>query len=162
MSWQRAYDDKGNPHGVRASIRDCTERVMAEQTLNSIVWHVPGMLYRCRNDENWTMDYVSPGCMEVTGRRREEFLNNSRLAYGQLIAAQDRGRVQKTVQNALAKREGFEIEYSISTPDGRSKMVWECGRGIFDEGGNLMHIEGFITDLKKNNAKSRPQGPPGQ
>ena len=38
-----------------------TQNGKFDQTLNSIIRNLPGMGYRCLNDENWTMEFKSAG-----------------------------------------------------------------------------------------------------
>ncbi|MEI9962320.1 MAG: PAS domain-containing protein [Limisphaerales bacterium] len=51
------------------------------------------------------------------------------------------------MQAALQERRQFELTYRIRTADGAEKWVWERGRGIFSDKGDLFALEGFITDV---------------
>ncbi len=41
----------------------------------------------------------------------------------------------------------FQDEYIIVTKDGETRWVWERGQGVFSEAGQLLFLEGFITDI---------------
>ncbi|MDD4614547.1 MAG: ATP-binding protein, partial [Caldisericia bacterium] len=41
----------------------------------------------------------------------------------------------------------FQDEYPITTKAGMQKWVWEKGRAIYDLEGNVVYLEGFITDI---------------
>mgnify|MGYP006204093727 CR=1 FL=1 len=96
----------------RAELRE-TERMLA-----TLIGNLPGMVYRCRNDERWTLELVSEGCVELTGYSPQELLFNSRVSYEQVIHASDRGWVRAQVQSALAAHRRFAIEYRIVCRDG--------------------------------------------
>ncbi|HQJ09793.1 MAG TPA: histidine kinase, partial [Deltaproteobacteria bacterium] len=59
----------------------------------------------------------------------------------------DREFVWGSVQRSLKARERFQIMYRIVTPKGRVKWVWEKGMGIFSPEGELIALEGFISDI---------------
>lgn len=40
-----------------------------ERRLNTLLNHLPGMAYRCLNDNDWTMQLVSKGAEALTGYR---------------------------------------------------------------------------------------------
>jgi PAS domain S-box-containing protein len=109
--------------------------------------NLPGMVYRCCNDKDWTMEFVSEGCLELTGYSPSDLMGNKTLPYAQVIHPQDRDRVWLTVQAALQAGVPFEMVYRIVTLDGEEKWVWEQGRGTLSPSGESLGIEGFITDI---------------
>jgi len=115
--------------------------------LEHLISSLPGMIYRCRYDRHWTMEYIAGACREITGYEPEDLINNRRLAYNDLIFPEHREFVWKRWQEAVRQKETFEDEYKIRTADGKIKWVWERGSGVYDETGNLLYLEGFITDI---------------
>ena len=47
--------------------------------------NLPGMAYRCRNDPQWSMEFVSDGCSQLTGYPASVLLENRGVAYGDII-----------------------------------------------------------------------------
>ncbi|HAG85721.1 MAG TPA: hypothetical protein DCL61_32430, partial [Cyanobacteria bacterium UBA12227] len=86
-------------------------------------------------------------CCDLTGYQPEDLINNSNVSYQKLILLEDRELVQGEVQAAIAERQPFRIVYRIITATGEQKWVWEQGRGVFSPDGELLTIEGFITDI---------------
>lgn len=139
---------------LQAIVRDVTERKKSERIisdqrreLSTLMSNLPGMAYRCRNNINWTMQFVSEGCFELTGFRPEELIEDKVISYANLIHKEDRLLVNDDVQKALEKKESFTLLYRIITANNEVKWVWEKGRGIYDESGKLICLEGFITDI---------------
>ena len=141
---------------ILAIVRDITERKQAEEalkesrrTLATLMSNLPGMVYRCRNDRDWTMEFVSDGCQALTGYEPSALLQNRRVAYARLIHPGDREAVWETIQEALREKQPFRMEYRIETAAGQEKWVWEQGRGVFSfsPAGELLALEGFITDI---------------
>lgn len=148
------YDETGELVAIEGIARDVTERVLLEQELResrrqleTLLSNLPGMAYRCRNDRDWTMLFVSEGCRELTGYSPEEILENKGVSYGDVIHEDDRDYVWDEVQRALGSEEPFKMTYRIRTAGGETKWVWEQGRGVYDDQGNLLYLEGFITDI---------------
>lgn len=148
-------DAKGR---VRTSmlIRDITERQQLQAALteslrerDTLLSNLPGMAYRCRNDRNWTMEVVSNGCLALTGYAAADLVGNTRIAYGQLIHADDQEGVWNTIQDALQAHSPYQITYRIQAADGALRWVWEQGQGVFAASGQLLALEGFITDVTK-------------
>lgn len=119
----------------------------SRRRLALLMANLPGMAYRCRNDENWTMDFVSEGCIDLTGYPREDLELSRRLSYADLIHPEDRPMVDKAVQTAIQQGESFTIEYRIINAAGEERWVWERGRAVGTGPDGLAELEGFITDI---------------
>jgi PAS domain S-box-containing protein len=117
------------------------------RTLSTLLTNLPGMVYRCRYDADWSMDFVSPSCLALTGYTDEAFKSQA-VSFGkQVILPEDLEKVQQTVDGALRERRPFQLSYRIRNADGSVKWVWEQGCGIFDEEGELQALEGYIIDV---------------
>ena len=142
--------------GTIALYRDITERKKMEkelrenqQTLLTLMNNLPGMSYRCRNDRDWTMEFVSEGCLDLTGYKPEEIINNKVISFGQLIHKDDQNYVWDEVEASLKEKKRYKLVYRIKTAEGKEKWVWEQAQGVFTADGKLLYIEGFITDITK-------------
>ena len=147
-------DQSGQPIGMIGCSRDLTSRRQAEDAqreserrLSTLMGNLPGMAYRCRNDEDWTMEFVSEGCLELTGYEAEDLIGNAHISYAEVIHPQDRATVWDMVQEGVERHELFQLIYRIQTRSGQRRWVWEQGRGVYDENGTLLALEGFITDV---------------
>ncbi len=148
------YDHTGRLKYYEGSLIDISQRKKAEQELqeqqrsiSTLLRNLPGMAYRCINDADWTTDFVSEGCLQLTGYRPEDLTNNKKIAYKQLIHIQDRERVWAEVQEAVAHGQPFQLEYRITTANGQEKWVWEQGQSIGTDSHGRAILEGFITDI---------------
>jgi len=118
-----------------------------ERMLTTLMSNLDGMVYRCRNDAHWTMEFVSEGCYYLTGYSREELLLNSKISYEQIEHPDDRTHVRDEISTALAENRRFFVEYRIQTRGGEIKWVSERGVGIYDDDGKVVALEGFIEDV---------------
>ncbi len=121
----------------------------SQRKLFTLMSNLPGMAYRCANDERWTMEFVSDGCMALTGYHPAELVANRTVAYEDIIDASDREKGRRLVEEAIAGRRSFELTYRIRTAGGVSKWVWERGIGVFSPKGELLALEGFIADISE-------------
>ena len=106
---------------------------------------LPGMAYRCQNNRDWTMEYVSSGARALTGYTPGE-LTSSSPAWDQVIHPEDRDRVWDEVQRCVRDRRDYTLLYRVRRRDGRTRWVHEVGRGVFDTDQRLLALEGYIED----------------
>jgi len=113
----------------------------------ALLANLDGMVYRCRDDADWTMEFVSEGCARLTGYAPEDLLLNGRISYEELTHPEDRERIRDTIHAAVEQGRRFHVEYRIRHADGRVRFVWEHGVGIRDERGVVIAIEGIVEDI---------------
>jgi PAS domain S-box-containing protein len=118
-----------------------------ERALSTLLSNLPGMVYRCRNDKDWTMKFISSGCYKLTGYPEQDLIDNKRVSFNDLVAKEYQEPLWQKWQDILAKREPFEAEYPIIMASGETRWVWERGQGIFSETGELLFLEGYIQDI---------------
>jgi diguanylate cyclase (GGDEF)-like protein/PAS domain S-box-containing protein len=124
-----------------------SDRQEVKLSLDTLLRSLPGMVYRCRNDPSWTMEFVSAHAEDVTGYRPEELLGAQRARYAELIHPDDREYVYREVQAAIQAGRTFQLVYRITTAHGEEKWVSEYGNAVYDGSGELPALEGFIIDI---------------
>lgn len=124
----------------------------SEALLKIMLENLPGMVYRCRNNREYTAEFITDYCRTLTGYSPEDFMHGGTISYGKLIGKEYRDYVWNEIQKALENREPFRLTYQITTASKEKKWVKEQGRGIFDQNGQLLALERFIEDItdKKN------------
>ncbi len=139
---------------VMVSFIDITERKLAEEALKenedrwrSLVTKFPGMVYQCKNDKEWTMNYLNEECFNLTGYKVEEIIGNKLVSYNNLIHPDDQELVKESVLDGISQNKNFEITYRIINRLGEEKWVWENGSGNFSSTGELLFLEGIILDI---------------
>jgi len=109
--------------------------------------NLPGMAYRCKNDEDWTMTFVSAGCRPLTGYRPESLLNNRDMSFKDLINPEYRKTLRDLWAEVLREKTKFHAEYALTKSTGEVVWVFEQGQGVYDENGEVEALEGMIIDI---------------
>ncbi|HPJ43475.1 MAG TPA: PAS domain S-box protein [Spirochaetota bacterium] len=150
------YDDKGQITASDVVAYEITDRIRMENALKkseadfrSMLGNVPGMVYRCANDKDWTMKFISDGVFRLTGFYPHELLNNSGRAYADLIYPDDRSYVWGKLQDAIKCSGHWELEYRIVARDKNVKWVYERGQVVEGEPDYEKLLEGYITDITR-------------
>ncbi len=131
------------------SARKETERQLkeVERRQSVLLSHLPGMAYRCKHDRHWTMEFVSDGCLLLTGYAPESLLNNRDLSYNDVISPEYRDEIRNVWKTCLENRIPYQDEYEINTASGDRKWVMEIGQGIYDDDGGIDALEGIVLDI---------------
>ena len=147
-------DAYGAVAGMTGYYQDVTERTRAattlaarERTLATTLDNLPGIVYRCANDPQWTMESISAGSKELTGYAPEELLGNARIAFADLIPEPHREALWQDIQAAIERDEAWTIVYPLITAGGEQKWLWERGVAIRDASGRIEALEGLNVDV---------------
>ncbi len=149
-----SFDESGKPLRMIGTHKDITSRKKtdlalkeSQRKLATLMENLPGMAYRCYNDANWTMEFVSDGCYDLTGYQKEDIIFNHNISYANIIHPEDRQQVWDEVSVQLAGDKPFTLLYRIRTREGKIKWVWEKGCAVSVKNGDTRVIEGFIMDI---------------
>jgi diguanylate cyclase (GGDEF)-like protein/PAS domain S-box-containing protein len=129
------------------SSRKSTGDLNTTRLINTITSDLVGMIYRCSIDDLGTMEFVSEGCLKLTGYRPDELIFDNRISYGQITHPDDLERVNAAIHAALSEDNTYDTEYRIIRADGSIRWVSERGVGVFGANGERIAIEGFIQDI---------------
>ncbi|XFA74144.1 PAS domain S-box protein [Thermosynechococcaceae cyanobacterium Okahandja] len=135
---------------VITSIHDTKEQELrlreSEQRYRNLVEHLPAILYRCGNDEHWTMEYLSPNFSTLAGYPHTELIHNRIRSYNSITHPEDRDRVNRIIHQGLAQGQPFHVGYRILHADGSIRWVHEYGQGVYDATGQAIALEGILVD----------------
>jgi PAS domain S-box-containing protein len=133
---------------------DLTDRKLTEAALQesqrrlaALIDSLPGIVFASANDPEWSMQYVSEGCLSLTGYRSQELLGDGPLSYTKIVHPEDAPILKETIAAAIAQRQPYVVEYRIHTRSRQERWLWEKGSGVFDADGQVLSVEGFITDI---------------
>ncbi|MBE2217817.1 MAG: GAF domain-containing protein [Ignavibacteria bacterium] len=138
----------------------------SQRFLSTLISNLPGYVYRVNKEgEAWSIQYISDGVFDLSGYSPKELIRNKVLYYSMMVNEFDKSQAKVIISSALAAKKPYQINYRICTAEGKLKWVWEQGRGVYSEKGELIATEGFVTDitekklfeeeiLKKNNELS--------
>lgn len=139
---------------ILAVVRDVSERKKlidsikeSERSKSVLLANLPGMVYRCKYDPEWTMLFVSDQCYTLTGYRKEDLIKNKTVSFNNLILPKYQKHLWDTWSFAVKNHTTVQVEYEIETATHEFKWVWEQGLPIYDRDGNIEALEGFIIDI---------------
>ena len=115
--------------------------------LPNLMHNLPGMAYRCKNDTEWSMLFISEGCADLTGYRAADLLDNASLSYNDLILAEDRPLVRSAIDAAVQIHKQYQFEYRIVCKNGEIKWVLEKGNAVYDRKHDVAFLDGFVMDV---------------
>ena len=118
-----------------------------EERFSSLVSNIPGIVYRCANDPDWTMMYISDEISTISDHPASDFINNAVLSFASIIHPDDCGLVERVIQEGVREKSRYLVEYRIRRRDGGFRWVSERGQGVFAPDGNLLWLDGVIVDI---------------
>lgn len=106
------------------------------------------VFFRWKVSENWDVKYATENCIDLYGYSVNEFYTKKKL-YDVIVHPDDINRVQNEIlANINLKNESYRHKpYRIITKDKQPKWVDDFTLIEYDELGNAIFLNGFITDI---------------
>jgi len=153
-------DEAGKPTRLTGVVMDITERKHAEaalrereQRFRSLLTNISGAVYRCKNDPQWTMEFISDAIKDITGYTADDFIDSKTLSFDSIILPEDSAMIEQMVERAIQHRQPYVLEYRINHADGQVRWVYEKGQAIVDAQGAVVCLDGVIVDITERTKK---------
>lgn len=132
---------------TQALAQESRNRQQSETRFQTLVSNLPGAVYRCKNDEHWTMIFISEAITDLCGYSASEFIENRSNAVSDILCQDDTDFVKTSVAEALRNRSPFMMTYRITHKDGSIRWVYDQGQGNFPAEGEARWIDGVMFDI---------------
>lgn len=152
------FDESSQINGFLGIASDISELQQATRALQKsesrfrgLVANLPGVVYRCANDADWSMRYISDEIANLSGYPASDFIDNQVRSFSSIVHPDDLA-ITYRIGEAIAGQERFELTYRLRHADGHNVWVREKGRGEYDSHGRLLWVDGFIWDISERQA----------
>ncbi|APU32487.1 histidine kinase [Ectopseudomonas alcaliphila JAB1] len=152
------FDESSQINGFLGIASDISELQQATRALQKsesrfrgLVANLPGVVYRCANDADWSMRYISDEIANLSGYPASDFIDNQVRSFSSIVHPDDLA-ITYRIGEAIARQERFELTYRLRHADGHNVWVREKGRGEYDSHGRLLWVDGFIWDISERQA----------
>jgi PAS domain S-box-containing protein len=139
-----------------AHLQDYQAQRELGDNFNSLLNHVPGMVYRGHRD--WSMSFISAEVKEICGYTAADFLNGT-VSWKDLIHPEDIEALKLAFRNAVnCGKKVLRVEYRIRHRNGTARWVADRRQLVYDENWRFAYVDGIclnITDRKKVEEESR-------
>jgi PAS domain S-box-containing protein len=143
----------GKPAYAQGFMLDITERKAAELALaeseerfRTLVSNVPGVIFRCAIDSDWTMEFLSNEVEDLVGYPASDFIQNEVRSFASVVHPEDAKFLEQEVDQAVKEGRPYTTEYRVVHRDGSVRNVVERGQAIAGRDG-LLKLDGAIFDI---------------
>lgn len=156
----RAQRAEQKAHQLRAALQALQERQERQDTTpapapdahaelyGSLVAAMPGAAYRCTSDDQWSVVFISDAISALSGWEPANYYASFSLLRD-FAHVDDRPRIYREVDAALAQGKSYTVEYRAQHRDGHSFWVREHGHGVRNAKGELRWLDGVIFDIQE-------------
>ena len=118
-----------------------------EEEFHRLILNVPGVVYRCDRDPEWTIEFISEAIQTISGYPVSDFIQNKVRSFKSIIYPEDRAGVYAFRLNKIDQKKPYVLEYRIVDAVDNIHWVYEKGQGVFDKSGNFLWLNGVIVDI---------------
>ena len=128
-----------------------------QNTLLSLFDKGDSVLFKWKNDEHWSVEYVSSSIYNLLEYTKEDFTDN-KIAYASCIHPDDITTVFEEVEtnsNNIKISYFKHKPYRLITKSGQVKWILDYTVILKDENSKITHFLGYITDITDQKEKDR-------
>lgn len=120
-----------------------------KKTCKELLLNLPGLMYRCINDGEWSLEYVSDGCMKLLGIPPKALIEDRQKNFYDRILPEYRDRIRAEWARAIRKDGLFHAEYRIANSKGEVLWLLEKAIASYSHSGELETVEGIVLDISE-------------
>ena len=125
----------------------------ASKMIAGLLANLPGMVYRCLFDESLTMQFISQGCLALTGYLPDDLIKQTPVGYRELVFAEDVPEQMEAMYLAVQYHQPYRLIYRIRTARGQELWVREEGAAVYAVDGTVEALEGVVSDHSEHMAE---------
>jgi len=122
----------------------------SERRMATLMSNLPGTAFRCRNDfPTFTMEYMSEGCLEMTGYPPEDMVENNKFCFFDIVHPDDLPKLMADNEVTLMVDSPLDTTFRIIHKSGEIRWIWERSRVVElrPDNPNFSIVEGFFSDI---------------
>ena len=127
-----------------------------EAMLRSLVDSIPGAIYRCACDGDWTMEWLSDEIETIVDYPASDFIGSAVRTFASVEHPDDAEYVARSVMDSVATGRPFALEYRLVRRDGSVRWVLERGQAQ-QAGDGRWWLDGAIFDITARRAAEQAQ-----
>ena len=143
----------GRPALAQGFLIDITARKNSDRALlesearfRGLVGNIPGAVFRCNIDSDWTMEFLSDAIEELVGYPAADFIANQVRTFASVVHPDDRQRLEEDVAASVADGRPYTTDYRMIHRDGSVRYVIERGQAVTAADGQVL-LDGAIFDV---------------
>lgn len=147
-------ENRGSLEKVVINFQDITHRKRMEKTLQvneeryrTLVANIPGVAFRCFNDQDWTIEFISKEIENLSGYPVSDFIRNKIRPFASIIHPDDIDKVRTIINESITQNKTFAVEYRIKCANKQWKWVYERGQAVMSDGPEPIFFDGVIMDV---------------
>lgn len=115
-----------------------------DSVFESVFSGIDAFIYRCRNDKDYTMQYMVGGVQRLLGYAPEDIIGNVRASYVDLTAEEDKEHIFAAVDDAIEAGQPWDVAYRLTHLGGQHVWVRERGTAVYEDG-KLKYLQGLVV-----------------
>ncbi len=122
----------------------------SERRMATLMSNLPGTAFRCCSDfPTFTMEYMSEGCLEMTGYRPEDIVGNHKLCFFDIVHPEDLPKLKADNEVTLLMDQPLDTTFRIIHKNGEVRWIWERSRvvEVRPDSPSFSIVEGFFSDV---------------